>query len=449
MREARQMNAPEPTIETAPAPAPQSTGAQRPPWLWIPTLYFAEGLPNAIVVTVSLVMYKDLGLSNTANTFWTSLLYLAWVVKPLWSPFVDILGTRRRWTWVTQLLMAVALAGVAMRVPMPDMLPWTLAFFWLIAFTSATHDIAADGFYMLALDPSRQALYVGIRTLFYRLSAMFASGLFLLWAGRMIEHSGGPAAGWSVAIGGLAGIMGVLGVWHALSLPKPVSDHPSDARRVGELLREFGATFTTFFQKPGIGRLLAFLLLYRFGEAQLVKMVAPFLKDARDVGGLGLTTAQFGTIYGIWGIAALSVGGILGGIVTSRDGLPRWLWPMVFALHLPDLVFLYFAYAQPTNMMLIQAGVMIEQFGYGFGFTAYVMYMLYLSRGQHQTAHYAICTGFMAMGLMFPGMWSGWLQDHIGYKHFFAWVIVATLPGFWVAARVPLEENFGKKAAKA
>src|SRR6185436_4329147 len=256
MREARQMNAPEPTIETAPAAEQHSAGAprQRPPWLWIPTLYFAEGLPNAIVVTVSLVMYKDLGLSNTANTFWTRLLYLAWVVKPLWSPFVDILGTRRRWTWVTQLLMAVALAGVAMRVPMPDMLPWTLAFFWLIAFTSATHDIAADGFYMLALDPSRQALYVGIRTLFYRLSAMFASGLFLLWAGRMIEHSGGPAAGWSVAIGGLAGIMGVLGVWHALSLPKPVSDHPSDARRVGEMLREFGATFTTFFQKPGIGR---------------------------------------------------------------------------------------------------------------------------------------------------------------------------------------------------
>jgi PAT family beta-lactamase induction signal transducer AmpG len=449
MREARQMNAPEPTIETAPAAAPQSTGAQRPPWLWIPTLYFAEGLPNAVVVTVSLVMYKDLGLSNTANTFWTSLLYLAWVVKPLWSPFVDILGTRRRWTWVTQLLMALALGGVALRVPMPDMLPWTLAFFWLIAFTSATHDIAADGFYMLALDQSRQAFYVGVRTLFYRLSAMFAGGIFLQWAGSLIEHSGGPARGWSTAVGTLAGIIGVLGMWHAVSLPKPASDRPGEARRVGELLREFGATFTTFFQKPGIGRLLAFLLLYRFGEAQLVKMVAPFLKDARDVGGLGLTTAQFGNVYGIYGIAALSVGGILGGIVTSRHGLRRWLWPMVFALHLPDLVFLYLAHVQPTDLMIIRVGVMIEQFGYGFGFTAYVLYMLYLSRGQHQTAHYAICTGFMAMGLMFPGMWSGWLQDHIGYKHFFAWVIVATLPGFWVAARVPLEENFGKKAAKA
>jgi PAT family beta-lactamase induction signal transducer AmpG len=319
----------------------------------------------------------------------------------------------------------------------------------MIAFTSATHDIAADGYYMLALDPSRQALFVGVRTLFYRLSAMFASGLFLLWAGRLVEHSSTPARGWSMAIAGLAGIMAVLGAWHALSLPKPASDRPGEVRRVGELLREFGATFATFFQKPGIGRLLAFLLLYRFGEAQLVKMVAPFLKDARDAGGLGLTTAQFGTVYGVFGIIALSVGGILGGIVTSRDGLKRWLWPMVFALHLPDLVFLYFAYAQPTNMLLIQSGVMLEQFGYGFGFTAYVMYMLYLSRGQHQTAHYAICTGFMAMGLMFPGMWSGWLQDHIGYKHFFAWVIVATIPGFWVAARVPLEENFGKKAAQA
>jgi PAT family beta-lactamase induction signal transducer AmpG len=345
--------------------------------------------------------------------------------------------------------MALALAGVAMRVPMPAMLPWTLGFFWLIAFTSATHDIAADGYYMLALEPSRQAFFVGIRTLFYRLSAMFASGLFLVWAGRMIERAGDPARGWSLAIAGLAGILGVLGLWHAFVLPKPATDRPGEARRAAELMREFTATFASFFRKPGIGRLLAFLLLYRFGEAQLVKMVAPFLKDAREVGGLGLTTGQFGTVYGIYGIAALSLGGIVGGIVTSRDGLRRWLWPMVFALHLPDLVFLYFAYTQPTHMGMIQAGVMVEQFGYGFGFTAYVLYMLHIARGQHQTAHYAICTGFMAMGLMFPGMWSGWLQDHIGYKHFFAWVILATLPGFWVAARVQLDDSFGKKAANA
>jgi PAT family beta-lactamase induction signal transducer AmpG len=442
MQAARQMNEPDPPTPETPARSPR-------PWTWIPSLYFAEGLPNAIVVTVSLVMYKDLGLTNTANAFYTSLLYLAWVVKPLWSPFVDIVGTRRRWTWITQLLMALALAGVALRVPMPAMLPWTLAFFWLIAFTSATHDIAADGYYMLALEPSRQAFFVGIRTLFYRLSAMFASGLFLVWAGRLIEHAGTPAQGWSLAIAGLAGLMGVLGLWHALVLPKPASDRPGEAKRAAELMREFTATFASFFAKPGIARLLAFLLLYRFGEAQLVKMVAPFLKDAREIGGLGLTTAQFGTVYGIYGIAALSLGGILGGIVTSRDGLRRWLWPMVFALHLPDLVFLYFAYTQPSNMALIQAGVMVEQFGYGFGFTAYVLYMLHIARGQHQTAHYAICTGFMAMGLMFPGMWSGWLQDHIGYKHFFAWVIVATLPGFWVAARVPLDDQFGKKPAKA
>jgi PAT family beta-lactamase induction signal transducer AmpG len=415
------------------------------PWAWIPTLYFAEGLPNAIVATVSLVMYKDLGLTNTAGAFYTSLLYLAWVVKPLWSPFVDILGTRRRWTWATQVFMGLALLGVAWRVPMPGMLPWTLAFFWLIAFVSATHDIAADGYYMLALEPSRQALFVGVRTLFYRLSAMFASGLFLLWAGRLVERSGSPVQGWSYAIAGLAGLMLLLGVWHSVSLPRPSADRAGEVRRVAELLREFVATFRSFFRKPGIGRILAFLLLYRFGEAQLVKMVAPFLKDARAAGGLGLTTAQFGTAYGVFGIAALSLGGILGGIVTSRDGLRRWLWPMVFALHLPDLVFLYLAYTQPTNMLLIRAGVMVEQFGYGFGFTAYVLYMLYIARGQHQTAHYAICTGFMAMGLMFPGMWSGWLQDHIGYRHFFAWVILATVPSFLVAMRIPLEDEFGKK----
>jgi len=337
MHEARQTSLPAP----APVAGPLAPRAGTP-WSWIPPLYFAERRPNAIVVTVSLVLYKVLGLSSTANAFFTSLLYLAWGVKPLWSPFVDILGTRRRWTWITQVLMGLALGGVALRVPLPDMLPWTLAFFWLIAFTSATHDIAADGYYMLALDPSRQALFVGVRTLFYRLSAMFASGLFLLWAGRLIEHSGGPVRGWSIAIAGLAAVMVVLGAWHALILPRPESDRPGEVRRAGELLREFGATFASFFRKPGIGRLLAFLLLYRFGEAQLVKMVAPFLKDARDAGGLGLTTAQFGKVYGVVGSTAVSLAGVLGGGVTSRGGPRRWPWPMVVAVDLPAAVLFYF-----------------------------------------------------------------------------------------------------------
>ena len=328
----------------------------RTPWAWVPTLYFAEGLPNAIVVTVSLVMYKDLGLSNTANAFYTSLLYLAWVVKPLWSPLVDLLGTRRRWAWISQLVVGAALGGVALRLPLAHMLPWTLAMFWLIAFTSATHDIAADGYYMLELDAQRQALFVGVRTLFYRGSTLFASGLLVRYAGQLVEAKGSPTQGWAWAMAGLSGVMLLLGTFHAFALPRPAADKPGEARRVPELMREFGSTFGSFFRKPGILRLLAFLLLYRFGEAQLVKMVAPFLKDPRAVGGLGLTTTQFGTIYGTFGILALSVGGVLGGIVTARDGLKRWLWPMVLALHLPDLVFLYLAYAQPTSVAIIQIG---------------------------------------------------------------------------------------------
>jgi len=230
-------------------------------------------------------------------------------------------------------------------------------------------------------------------------------------------------------------------------LPRPVADRVGAAREIPHFVREFLSTFGSFFRKPRIAVLLLFLLLYRFGEAQLVKMVAPFLLDPRAAGGLGLTTTQVGWVYGTVGIAALTLGGILGGWVVARHGLKTWLWPMLLAIHLPDAIFIYLAYAQPASLALIQAGVAVEQFGYGFGFTAYVMYMIYIARGEHATAHYAICTGFMALGMMLPGMWSGWLQDLIGYRHFFAWVIVATVPSFLVALWIPLEAGFGKKGA--
>ena len=414
------------------------------PWVWVPSLYLAEGLPYVVVMSVSATMYKKFGVSNTDLALYTSWLYLPWMIKPLWSPLVDLLGTRRRWIWMMQLLIGGGLAGVAMTAPLPHAVQWTLALFWIMAFSSATHDIAADGFYLLATTEKEQSLYVGVRTMFYRIANIAGQGAIVMLAGVLEERTGDVHHAWAISLAVLAALMLLFGVWHAWILPRPAVDKPGEVHRAGELVKEFLATFGSFFRKPGIGTIIAFLLLYRLGEAQLVKLVAPFLLDPREHGGLALTTTQVGFVYGTVGIIALTIGGVLGGIVASRDGLKKWLWPMMFAIHLPDAAFLYLAYTQPTNLWIVQACIAVEQFGYGFGFTAYLLYMIQVVRGPHQTAHYAICTGFMAMGMMFPGMWSGWLQDHIGYPHFFLWVIVATIPSFLVAMRVRIDDPAAK-----
>ena len=432
------------------ASPPPSAGFQRRslnPWVWIPSLYLAEGLPYVVAMTVSVIMYKGFGVSNTEIALWTSWLYLPWTIKPLWSPVVDILATRRRWIWAMQFLLGLGLAGVALTIPLPHMFQWTLAFFWLIAFESATHDIAADGFYLLGTTERQQAFFVGVRTTFYRIATIAGQGLLVVLAGTIQSRTGDVKLAWSVVMWTLAGFFLVFGLWHRLVLPRPASDRPGDVQQIPQFLRAFLDTFGSFFRKPRIGVIVAFLLLYRFGEAQLVKMVAPFLLDPRTQGGLGLTTAQVGWMYGTIGIIALTIGGILGGWMIARNGLGAWLWPMLFAIHVPDAAFIWLAYHQPTDTRVIQACIAAEQFGYGFGFTAVLMVMIQVARGPHATAHYAICTGFMAMGMMFPGMWSGWLQDHIGYRHFFVWVILATIPSFLVSLWLPIEKEFGRKTA--
>ena len=422
--------------------------SSRSPWAWIPTLYVAEGLPYALAMSVSVVLYKNLGVSNAAIAFYTSWLYLPWVIKPLWSPVVDLLKTRRLWIWAMQLLLGAGLAGVALTIPAPHFFQLTLAFFWLLAFSSATHDIAADGFYMLALTEHDQAFFSGIRSTFYRVAMIGGQGGLVILAGTIHARTGSFAPAWSMAFALGAGIFLCLGVYHRRLLPRPAFDKPGIAGPAQNFVAEFFKTFGTFFQKPKIVALLLFLLLYRLGEAQLVKMVQPFLLDPREQGGLGLTDGQVGLAYGTAGIIALMLGGLLGGFVVARHGLKFWLWPMLLAIHLPDAVFIWLAYAQPDNFWAIGAGVAVEQFGYGFGFTAFMLYMIYIARGEHQTAHYAICTGFMALGMMLPGMWSGWLQEHIGYQHFFVWVLLATIPSFIVALRIPLEPEFGKRTGK-
>ena len=612
------------------------------PWAWIPTLYFAEGLPYVVAMTVAVIMYKRLGISNTDIALYTSWLYLPWVIKPFWSPFVDLIKTKRWWIVSMQMLIGAGLAGVAFLIPMPFFFQATLAVLWLIAFSSATHDIAADGFYMLALDSSQQSFFVGIRSTFYRLAMISGQGVLIIIAGSLESWTGlepmqftvqssntaqtemvmptGNAAiaptdemtfiafpenlvlstnnisvdslnkirtfaseqnqangfvaiektaaeikkddaswwthnvsaplghfiktnfgekreivsttdgkvgnaglvavrlskkpepgqdvvlnssfgkgdksisllsgerivfnesnwdkpaylvvqldyklkdevksefkgisgniklAWSITFFILAGMFILFFVYHRFVLPKPASDHATATHSATDILREFGRTFKSFFQKPGVGLAITFMLLYRLGEAMLVKMASPFLLDAREVGGLGLTTGQVGLVYGTIGIIALTLGGIVGGIAASRRGLKFWIWPMALCITLPHLAFLYLSWFLPENLFLINAAVAIEQFGYGFGFTAYMLYMIYFADGEHKTAHYAICTGFMAMGMMLPGMIAGWLQDLLGYNHFFIWVMICAIPTLAVIPFMKIDKNYGIKKKEA
>jgi len=422
-----------------------SAAKKKSPWRWVPTLYLAEGLPYALALSVSVVLYKNLGVSNAAITFWAGLLGLPWVVKPLWSPIVDLLKTRRLWIWTLQLFIGAALAGVVLALPLPHFFQITLALFWLVAFASATHDIAADGFYLLALTEGDQALFSGVRNTFYRVANIAAQGGLVIFAGKMHERTGSYATAWALALALAAGVVLALGIYHRLVLPRPVNDVAGRAVSTEIFSANFAETFLAFFRKPKILTLLAFLLLYRFGEAQLFTVAKIFLLDPRAAGGLALTDAQYGWIYGTVGVGALLGGGLLGGFAVSRHGLKFWLWPMLLAIHLPDAVFIWLAYARPENLFAIGASVAVEQFGYGFGFTAFMLYMIHIARGPHATAHYALCTGFMALGLNVPNLWSGWLQEHLGYQLFFAWVILATIPSFLVALKIPLEPEFGKR----
>ncbi|MDH0868241.1 MFS transporter [Mitsuaria sp. GD03876] len=419
----------------------------RGPWSWVPTLYFAQGLPYVFVMSMSAVMYKNFGISNTEMALFTSGLYLPWVIKPLWSPLVEMLATKRLWTVVTQFAIAAALAGVAMALPLPSFFQLSLAALWAMAFVSASHDIAADGFYLLSLEKHQQAAFVGVRSTFYRLANIACMGGLVVLAGQLQQSHGDWVFAWQAVLALMAGGFLLLAGYHAWRLPRPAADAPMPRHERN------GATFlhifAEFFRKPGLAVILGFLLLYRFPEAQLLKLAVPFLLDKPEVGGLGLTNTELGIVYGTVGLIALTLGGLLGGWAISRVGLKRALWPMVAAMHLPNLVFLAMAWSHPGQLWIVAAALAVEQFGYGLGFTAYMMFMVLVAEGPHKTAHYSICTGFMALGMMVPGMWSGWLQDHLGYLHFFAWVLIATVPSVLMAALIKVPEGFGRKDAAA
>lgn len=621
------------------------------PWAWIPTLYFAEGLPYVAVMTISVIMYKRLGISNTDIALYTGWLYLPWVIKPFWSPFVDLIRTKRWWTITMQWIIAIAFACIAFALPTPFFFKLTLAVFWLVALSSATHDIAADGFYMHALSEHQQSLYVGIRSTFYRIATVAGQGLLVIVAGLIetntglapanvtieaspeytntltlprsetsvltettaddgtahfiftsstvkagieatpqagtdaktqiaalmdsvqqanvangfvtqdtrdaqaavtttkdeatpaeetpitdwvrntfgeekqqaaetavdnivvvgvrlsqkpaegkttvlnfafadgdqsisleqtkcpsrfeftqanwdktaylvfhIDHklkeatqatftgtSGNIPVAWLVVFVVLSVFFLFCAIYHSFALPRPHSDHAPENVTASNLLNEFFATFKAFFCKEQALVAILFMLLYRLPEAQLVKLINPFLLDPVDKGGLGLTTGEVGLVYGTVGIIGLTLGGIIGGIVAARGGLKRWLMPMAWSMSLTCLTFIYLSYFQDHSLLTINLCVFIEQFGYGFGFTAYTLFLIYFSEGEHKTSHYAICTGFMALGMMLPGMAAGWLQETIGYRHFFVWTMICCVFTILVCTFVKVDPQFGKK----
>ena len=432
------------------------------PWAWIPTLYFAQGIPYFIVNTVSVMMFTKMGVPNGEMAFFTSLLYLPWMIKPFWSPFVDIFKTKRWWTVTMQLLMAAAFILLTLTLPVPEaetiaagttpmsMFYITLMLFVVTAFASATHDIAADGFYMLALSTGDQAQFVGIRSTFYRLSSIFGQGVLVAIAGMIEASSGNIPFSWRITMLVTAVVFTLVALYHTFIIPKPAADKSTlDGKEasVGAIFAEFGRTFKTYFMKPGVWLAIIFMLLYRLPEAFLIKLCMPFLVAKQELGGLGMTTASVGIAYGTIGVLFLTIGGILGGIYASRVGLKKSLWVMAACMTLPCITFVYLAICQPTNLALISTAIAIEQFGYGFGFTAYMLYMMYFSDGEFKTSHYAICTAFMAASMLLPGMVAGYIQEAIGYVNFF-WMVmaccVATLiVTYFVDKKV--DPSYGKK----
>lgn len=432
------------------------------PWAWVPTLYFAQGIPYFIVNNISVLMFAKMGVPNGEMALFTSLLYLPWTIKPFWSPFIDIIKTKRWWIISMQILMSIAFILLTLSIPKPDeatiaagttpisMFTITLVLFIITAFASATHDIAADGFYMLALRQSDQAAFVGIRSTFYRLASIFGQGVLVAIAGAIELRYKDIPLSWTITMLVTAVMFSLVTFYHLFAIPKPTSDKsvltPGTASAKA-IFQEFGRTFATYFTKPGVWLAIAFMLLYRLPEAFLIKMCMPFLVASKEAGGLELSTAEVGIVYGTIGVIFLTVGGILGGLFASRIGLKKSIWWMAGCMTLPCLAFVYLAIGQPDNLFAISTAIAIEQFGYGFGFTAYMLYMMYFSEGEFKTSHYAICTAFMALSMMIPGMFAGYLQEAVGYVNFF-WIVIlccAATIVVTVFADRKIDPTYGKK----
>ncbi|WP_276911082.1 MFS transporter [Hallella colorans] len=417
----------------------------RKPWLWVPSLSFADSLPAVAVMAISVIFYKQMGLSNSAITFYTSWFYLPWVLKPIWSPFIDLVKTKRWWVLAMEVLVGAALGGVAFTIPTALWLQGTLFFFWVMAFAGASHCVAADGFYMLGLNPHQQAEFMGVRTLFDRFATIFGQGILIMLAGNLqVVFRNSISYSWSLLFYGVAGIFLALWLWHNYALPyakEDVTHQYVDARTIW---RGFLETFQTFFTKGHVVFAVMFIMLFRMPEGLLSKVSELFLIDAAHNGGLGLSPQEYGLVQGTVGIIGIAFGGILGGWLASRDGLKRWLWPMVVAFTLPEIVYVYLSYALPSSLIIVNVCVLVEQFGYGFGLTAYMLYLIYYSRGEYKTSHYAMASALMFLSMMLPGIVAGALQEFFGYRQFFVFTLLLCSLMYVLAAFMRIDDQFGK-----
>lgn len=436
------------------------------PWWWIPTLYIAEGLPYFAVNTLTVLMYVNLGIGMKEMAFFTGWLYLPWVIKPFWSPFIDLFKTKRWWIVTMEFLIGIGMALIALFLPGNYFFTSTLIVFWLIGFFSATHDIAADGFYMLALKPHEQAAFVGVRSTFYRVASIVGQGGLVMLAGYLEIKTGEIPFAWAIVFALLSVFFIIISLYHIFVFPKSPSDKSQlqltnnnlkTGTRLKQVAVDFFLTFITFFKKKHIFSALSFMLLYRFPEALCIKLVQPFLVASRSLGGLGLTTSQAGFINGTVGVIGLLLGGIIGGISIAKIGLKKMLLPMACSLTLPCIFYCFLAMWQTESVSFISIAVFLEQFGYGFGFTAYMLYLIYFCRGESATSHYAFCTAFMAIGMMVPGMFAGWLHEWLdkydffnlpnsqAFINFFWFVFLTSVITFLSCCFIKIDPEFGKK----
>ncbi len=399
------------------------------PWLWVPTLYLAEGIPYFLVTTVSITLFTQLGMPNAQMALFTSLITFPWVIKPLWSPFVDVLKTKRWWVLCMQTIMAACTLLIAFTASR-GYFSIGLILFTITAFASATHDIAADGYYMLALTDKQQSAFIGIRSTFYKIAGIFCQSVLLIFVGWMERYTSINNA-WTCALVCVSAIIAGIALWHAYGMKK-VETTTERTLTNQQIWQSVGKTFATFFQKEGIALALCFMLLYRLPEALLLKLCNPFFLATAEQGGLGLSVDEIGLYYGGIGVIMMLIGGIVGGLLISKWGLKRLILPMALALTLPCGVYVYLASELTTNVAIITTCIGIEQLGYGIGYTACMLYMMRFAEGEHQTAHFSLCTAFMFLGLMLPGLVAGYIQEAVGYIWFFWIVMIACIPSLYV-----------------
>jgi len=408
------------------------------PALWVPTLYFAEGLPFVAIATVSTLMYKSMGISDAQIAFFTTLVMWPWTLKPLWGPVLEMFKTKKHFVIATQLIAGVGFGLVALSLSLPAFFTYSLVLFGILAFTGATHDIAADGLYISSLSNAEQGKFVGWQGAFYNIAKVLSGGLFVYIAGLM-EQSAGVTYAWMVVMGGFGLIMLLIGLYHLRVLPS--GGVATQVKSVPEAFGRFWDVVRTFFQKKNIIWGIAFIIFYRFAEGQAIKIVPLFLRATREQGGLGLSTADLGIVYGTFGTVAFLLGSILAGYFTAKMGLRRSLFILCCFFNIPFAVYLVLAFTMPTSLAIVGIAVVFEYFGYGFGFVGLMLYMMQqIAPGKYKMAHYAFATGIMSLGMMIPSMLSGFISDWLGYRDFFVWVMIATIPSFLVSWLVPIRE---------